>query len=288
MDKQQKLAIASQSSQALLKSLSAHSVSIFDTDDKEDPSGWGVFSGILVQIGKRVLVATASHCVTTPSSPTRYWILPDTPQQVSERSSTVVAAWRTPGDWPDVGIIELDPLSVALFRSKSPCLLERIRIEGLGRPDRICSLIGTPSQYIQQETSGAAKGLKAVAISFNSFPIGPGDWPKFLASPPLDQDVDVLMHYPAGINDTTRLDTGLPIELPDPSGMSGGGLWDQGFNNGKIWSTDEAFLFGIQSAWFPSKRYVRAVQIKHWIRLVHQTYPDLQSEIDVKFPTLHA
>jgi hypothetical protein len=288
MDANQKIAIASQSSQALFKSLSTHSVSIFDTDDKDDPSGWGLFSGTLVQIGKRVFVATASHCVTMPASSTRYWILPDAPQHASERATIIVAAWKTTGDRPDVGVLELDAASLVPYTSKTPCLLDRLRIEGLGRADRICSLVGTPGQYVQQENIGAGKGLKAVAISYSSSPIGIAEWPTFNASPALDLGIDILMHYPAGTNDTTRLDTGLPIELPDPSGMSGGGLWDQGFNTGKIWSTDEAFLFGIQSAWFPSKRYVRVVQIKHWLRLVHQHYPDLQSEIDGKFPTLHA
>lgn len=288
MNEQEKLAIASQSSQAVLKSLSAHSVSIFDTDDKDDPTKWGLFSGTLVQIGSRVFVATASHCVTSPASTTRYWLLPDAPRAKSIGIPTVIAAWNTPNGRPDVGVLELDPVSLSTYSTKTPCPLDRLKFSGLGRSDRICSLIGTPGQYAQEESIGFAKGLKAVVISYSSTPIGTGEWPRFLANPALDQDIDILMDYPSGTNNTTRLDTGLPIELPDPRGMSGGGLWDQGFNTGEIWSTNESFLFGIQSAWFPAKRYVRAVQIKHWVRLVHQHYPDLQSEIDVKFPPLFA
>lgn len=288
MEPQQKLAIAAQSSQALLKSLAAHSVSVYDTKDNDDPSSWGVFSGTLVEIAGRVFVATASHCVVMPASPTRYWILSDTPRRRSDGIPIVVAAWNTPGDRPDVGALELDAASLSQYVSKKPCPLERLKSTGLGRHDRICSLVGNPGEYLQEESIGVASGWKAVVISYNSTPIGTADWPNFLASPALDQGIDILMHYPGGTGDTTRFDTGLPIELPDPRGMSGGGLWDQGFGINEIWSTDDAFLFGIQSAWFDTKRIVRAVQIRHWLQLVHRHYPDLRSEIDGKFPNLHA
>ena len=287
MEPKQKLEIAAQSSQAVLKSLAAHSVSIYDTNDNDDPMNWGVFSGTLVAIGGRIFVATASHCIVDTTSLTRYWILSDSPRQRSGGVPGVVAAWKTPSDDPDVGVLELDPASLSQYASKQACNLERLKLTGLGRPGRICSLVGSPGEYVQEESCGGARGFKAVVISYNSTPIGTSDWPGFIADPAPYQDVNILMHYPSGTNDTTRLDTGDPIALPDPGGMSGGGLWDQGFETNKIWSTDNAFLFGIQIAWFPSERYVWVVQVKHWLQLVHHHYPDLRAEIDGRFPELH-
>ncbi len=288
MQPTQKIAIATESSNALLKHLAAFSVCVYDTHDNDDPTTWGVFSGTLIRIGNRVFIATASHCVEPFTSATRYWVLSDEPRQKSDGIPTVVAVWNTPGDSPDVGVLELDTDSLSKYPLKSPCPVARLKMVGLGRPDRISSLVGCPGQYLQEESVGIAKGLKAVVISYNSTPIGTAEWPSFATSPPLDQDIDVLMHYPSGTNNTTHLGTGDPIELPNPKGMSGGGLWDQGFGVNEIWSTDDAFLFGIQSAWFPTKRYVRAVQVKHLLRLVHQHYPDLRSELDGRFPDLHA
>ncbi|MEM8865398.1 MAG: hypothetical protein AAGF31_07605, partial [Planctomycetota bacterium] len=106
------------------------------------------------------------------------------------------------------------------------------------------------------------------------------DWPTFNADPSLDQSIDIMMHYPSGTADTHRTDTGEPVELPNPKGMSGGGLWDQGFDADELWSTDSAFLFGIQCSWFPTKRYVRVVQISHWLDLVKTRFPELTSSIE--------
>jgi len=288
MDAKQKLAIASESSQAVFKFVSQFAVSVFDTHDRDDdPSSWEVFSGTLVEIGDHFFVATASHCVHTPLSPSRYWILGDRPHYKSDGIPVIIAGYGMPGDRPDVGILEVDWDSLARHSTKTPCPIERIQIAGIGRPNRIVSLVGSPGQYVEPESRGEARGFKSVVISYSTVPIGASEWPTFGANPPLDQNIDILLEYPGGVDHTTRLDTGAALELPHPGGMSGGGLWDQGFDTGTMWSTDNAFLFGIQSAWFPNRRYVRAVQIKHWLRLVHQHYPDLRAELDQRFPDLH-
>ncbi len=105
--------------------------------------------------------------------------------------------------------------------------------------------------------------------------------------PDADAAIDIILDYPAGDSATKRLDKEGPFALPDPSGMSGGGLWDQGFETQLIWKPEGASLMGIQSAWHPKERYVRAVQIIHWLRLVHQHYPDLRNILEERFPELH-
>lgn len=287
MENSQKLAIAAQSSNALLMSLAKHAVCVIDTKDTADHSKWEIFSGTVVSIGSRVFVATASHCVNRNASGIRYWLLSDVRRRMSEGIPVVVASWKTPGDRPDVAALEIEPKSLSEFTSKTPCSLGRLRLVGVGRMDRAASLVGCPSQYLTQENHKSAEGIGAMLISYTSLPIAEPDWPKFAARIPFEADIDILKNYPSGNDDTSRLDLGMPIELPHPDGMSGGGLWDQGFGVNELWSTDDAFLFGIQSSWFPDRRYVRVVQICHWLQLIYQHYPDLQTEIDAAFPTLH-
>ena len=288
MDANTKQAIGAVSSEAVKQHLFPYSVCLFDTKDETDPSnGWAIFSGTLVEIGRHLFVATASHCVENGDAPTRYWIIPDKPGFLNDGVPRVVRAIGSPEDHPDVGLLEVDKSTIALLPSKRPCGLAQLKTEGYGRTNRLVALIGSPQEYLSEETRGAARGFKAVVISYNSVPLTRSEWPSILANPPFDENNDILMDYPSGSQNTTRLDTAQPIELPHPGGMSGGGLWDQGFNGQEIWSPNGVFLFGIQSRWNPDRRYIRAVQIKHWLRLVHQHYPDLRQEIDSAFPELH-
>lgn len=291
MDEKTKKEVFSQASDSLFKHLSPYALTIIDTNDDDDPTRgrWKIFSGTLVEVGDILLVATASHCVRAATAPTRYWILGDHPRFKSQGIPMVVATWNTPGDRPDVGILELDRDNWKQFSSKSPCPLFRIRNVGLGRSHRSVSLIGSPGEYVEQEMRGGAKGLKAVVISYSTVSLDQSEWGKFAISPPADPSVDIILDYPAGNNDIVRIDTGAPIVLPNPQGMSGGGLWDQGFGiNGPdtLWTHDHAFLYGIQSAWHEKQRYVRAVQIIHWLRLVHQHYPSLRNTLEQQFPEL--
>jgi hypothetical protein len=291
VDDKQKLAVFAHASDSLFKHLSQFSLTIIDTKDHDDPASgkWEIFSGTLLEVGDRLLVATASHCVKLATAPTRYWILGDHPCFKSDGVPSVVAAWNTPGDSPDVGILELDRSNWQRFSSKSPCSLARVRIVRTGRSNRSVSLIGSPGQCVEVETRDNAKGLKAVVISYSTLPLEQSEWSKVVINSPADGTVDIILDYPAGSDHTIRLDTGVPIELPNPKGMSGGGLWDQGFGikgPDTIWSHDDAFLFGIQSAWHATRRYVCAVQIIHWLRLVHQYYPQLRSVLEQQFPEL--
>jgi len=286
MNYQEKYKISRESSQALLKHLSGCVLSIFNTDDGNGPTKWDVFSGTLVAIGERLFVCTASHCIDQGQSLTRYWILGDKPRYMSDGAPRVVAAHGSLGDNPDVGLLELDRASFAQFSSKVACTIDRIEVAGAGRNNRLVSLIGAPAQLVKPEKIGQAEGFKAMVISYCSHPLDPSDptWAK--VEPPADVNIDIVLDYPAGQDQTTRLDTNEKYALPEPGGMSGGGLWDQGFGTHDVWSPTHAFLFGIQSAWHEGKRYVRAVQIIHWLRLIHQHYPDLRTNLEARFPIL--
>ncbi|QDT39911.1 hypothetical protein [Stratiformator vulcanicus] len=280
MTLEEKLKIASQSTNVLHQHLFGFSVSIIDTADSENPEEWSIFSGTLVEIEDRLFVATASHCIENLIRPSRYWLLGDIPAFKAPEVPQVIATHGTANDRPDVGLIELDPDSFRKISPKTGVPLSRIKPVGTGRDKRTAQLIGSPSQNVEHEIRAPSRGLKAVVMGYTSLPLNQSDWPTFNAAPTLDRSIDILMEYPSGTADTTRMDTGEPVKLPDPKGMSGGGLWDQGFDTDEMWSPDSAFLIGIQSAWFPNKRHVRAVQIAHWLNLIKRRFPELQEAVE--------
>ncbi|GIW78775.1 MAG: hypothetical protein KatS3mg105_0582 [Gemmatales bacterium] len=291
MDKKDKSVVFSEASKSLREHLSPFAVTVIDTDNTHDLEHGNakIFSGTLVQIGDKLLVATASHCIHSDRACNHYWILGDQPRSKSEGVPKILAAWNTPGDSPDVGILEVERSSWPQFSSKTACPLSRIRIVGIGRTRRSLSLLGSPIEYAKIEKNRCPRGLTAVLISYSTVALDKSEWKKYTICPPPDPTTDIILEYPAGTDQTVHLDTGNPVELPDPSGMSGGGLWDHGFGvNGLnlLWCPDNAFLFGIQSAWHPTERYIRGVQIIHWLRLVNDNYPELRGLLSQQFPEL--
>ncbi len=284
-----KIKIAQESSKILSAHLSQFTLDIFNTKDSEDHYDWldtGLFSATLVEIGNRLFACTAAHCVDEEASLSRYWILDDNVKHVKNHNSCVIAAHCNPNKNPDVGIIELNRSCFLSSSTKKPCGVDRIHICGPGRSDRLACLIGLPNVLKEKhkDSTGEVVGVTSRFFGYNSFPFKDTNEIWEQTQPASDRDIDILLDYPK--NDITRVDTGQPYSLPDPYGMSGGGLWDHGFDPDKLWSCDHAILIGVQSHWNENKRYVRAVQIIYWLRLVYSRYPDLRHILESKFPAL--
>ena len=128
--------------------------------------------------------------------------------------------------------------------------------------------------------------IDIAGVTFNSKTEAPAGEVWSRVDPPADPLFDIILDYPPGKDTTRLLDTSAPVALPDPQGMSGGGLWDQGFSGNTLWHPEDASLIGVQSSWHPESRYVRVVQIVHWLRLVHEHYPDLRLTLEKLFPEM--
>jgi hypothetical protein len=272
-----------ESSIGLRNHVSKFTACVIDTADSEDLSKWGIFSGTFVKIKDRIFVCTASHCLKD-NSLTRYWFVDDETRYHHEARPSMIAVHRSINDPPDVGIIELDPAAFRLQSTKQPCSIERVKIRGTGRRDYPVTLIGTPREQMRFWREGRSIMAEVVGATWNCTTEDPKKWPR--VDPSADPQFDIMLEYPSGIDKTRRLDTNSPTALPDPEGMSGGGLWDRGFAGKTLWNPADAFLIGVQTAWLPESRYVRAVQIVHWLRLVHQHYPDLRHTLKEQFPEL--
>jgi hypothetical protein len=274
-----KLKIAATSSNSVFLRLADSSVTLLDTNPKKHE----LSSGTLIEVNGRVFVATARHCI--PFSPQgRLWILPDRPKKSAEGMLGFITSGKHPEY--DVGFLELTPESFQDYLPNKSChSLSSIRLLGCGRENRLCTLVGSPEQFVKYGKVNGESSFAARVMSFSTFVRQPDNWPVPPTNDrPFDAAVDVVLDYPE--DGTQRLDTGEPIQLKSPDGFSGGGLWDQGFEQGELWSTDSVGLFAIQSTWHESERYVRAIQIVHWLNLLRSHISELKDVIESTFPAL--
>jgi hypothetical protein len=270
------------SSKWVFQDVYPHSVSFFCLSDHS------LASGTLVEIGQRLFVATAAHTIPPDSDRQSIWLLPSKPQLSSERYLGVVNSGKVANKRPDVGFLELQPQSAMLHReSKVPCPLSRVKPLGIGRDNRAVSLIGSLGESIERGQLHGTPGLVAKVVSYSTVPFAAGEWPvPTSGDASADNSIDLFFDYPSGDQHTIDLETGQPIRLPDAPGTSGGGIWDQGFDIGKMWSPGSAVCFAIQSRWHKQQRYLRGVQVTHWLRLIYHYYRDLRRELTTQYPDI--
>jgi hypothetical protein len=242
-------------------------------------------SGTVITIGDRLFVATAAHAI--PNNPEgRLWMLPGQPRRAEDGILGFVNFGKVASEHPDVGFLELTPESAAGYLEFEPCPIEQIRPVGRGRENKVVVLMGFPAENaVPKQWGPSATLLPAKSMAYGTVPLMESEQPPIPpGEPAADPSIDVFLSYPE--DGTTQLETDEPITLPHPGGTSGGGVWDLGFEPGALWSPDSAFLFALQSRWSKDHRYLRAVQIIHWLRLIHDHYPDLRSTLEHRFPEL--
>lgn len=64
--------------------------------------------------------------------------------------------------------------------------------------------------------------------------------------------------------------------------MSGGGFWQRwtSMSTAELWFPCDYQLFAIQSSWNETQGYVRGIQVRHWLDLLKDLYPELRPAID--------
>lgn len=269
--------IAAVSMDAMLKHVGPSTVGMVDTQHPEMP----LSSGVLIEIACHTFIATAKHCV--PLAPEkRLWILPNQPKTYTEGMLGFRRIERH--DDLDLAVLEIDAEALGGYApGKSPASLDQIGLLGIGREEKPMGVCGCPVQFYSGSGSEANPGRALMNFYMTSvfpesdFPTVPED------DRPADADEDIFYEY---ASEGIQLQTGATTSLYSPIGFSGGGVWDAGFTKGELWQPGNARLFGIQSRWLESSRYVRAIQIKHWLTFVASKFPDCRNEIATHFPSL--
>jgi hypothetical protein len=139
-------------------------------------------------------------------------------------------------------------------------------------------VVGAPAQHAKVEIYDKHSGsIGARVLFYWTVPPRVSDWP-VVSTDPLDIANDFIVDYPT--DDQMKAEGFPSINLPHPGGISGGGIWDQGFESETLWAPQKSRLIAIQSRWCSKQRYLRAIQVHHWLRLLHRDFPDLRQPIE--------
>lgn len=258
-------------------------------------------SGTLVTIDGRLFVATAGH--TIPARTTMLEFIGGNVVRIHASDE------KAPGhrEWSgsqsvnvlkgakhsqyDVGFLELRKDALEILSR------EAVPLSGLSlRPlqyGRTAILFGFPSALESEtEMTRSARLLHSSSMTYPNPVLAPEEWPTTPAndrSP--DENVDCFLRYsrndpnmemiPLG-GHTTRLPVDLQDQLPEVSGMSGGGFWQRWtpMSTAELWFPCDYQLFAIQSSWNETQEYVRGIRIRHWLGLLKDQYPELRPAID--------
>ena len=227
-----------------------------------------VGSGTLIQIGSRFFIATAGHNLTDVPDKSLYYVYGE--EMVYEQLPFIrrkpLANEREPD--PDVGYIEVSSEIATSMTEKEFIPLNRIRPYIAAWPTRVF-LTGFPAEMVQVES--------ALKNKFNLSAIG------YLTEIKMDKEPDgkskdIYIDYELT---SVFVEKQLGMEMPEPFGLSGGGLWALPIiDQTKLWRPSDTTLIGIERSWLKESSCVCCTQIQHWLKLVANDYPDLTEIID--------
>lgn len=269
MDLETRKAIFQESLDANVRFLFDRTVSLMDRNGSE------IGSGTLFRIQDRVLIATAKHLIKGDPNG-RIWPIIESPRFEKDGFPRFASFAKHPT--LDVAYLEIDPEGAEeYFGNRVYASLDEIGLESTGRPGKSVIVAGSPGEHVTiKRNSSDSTSLNARVMFFLTFPVQVEKWPEN-QDDPLNCENDFVVNYPS---DKQMIEEGFPpIFLPHPGGISGGGFWDQGFESGALWSPDKSRLVAIQSRWNSRMRYLRAIQIRHWLCLVYSKFPDLREAI---------
>ena len=268
------------SGDATIRHLYRRTATFVDTCDQRygKNADWKIFSGTFVRIAQRLFVATVSHSIDNLENPSRFVLTTKNGHSHPNGSTIVLNTFATDHDRPDVGLIELDAELFQSFDGLESIGLDRI---SLLPPERhLSSLMGTPSETVKiHPMENGQWGVGGTLSGFTTSAIDHSKWPRLNLQQPMSQEIDLLVRYPNDSPDI-RDDTGMQSELPNPHGVSGGGLWTHDDCQNGLWLPDNCKLVGIQSSWLKDVELVRLTKISFWLDLVYSNYPDLRDVID--------
>lgn len=247
-------------------------------DDRIVPVG----TGVLLKIGTKHFVLTAAHVLDLniehhflfALAPVKKGDLPiplagevvlwrsDFPEGVDPKASDA-----RDDDKFDVGFIELSQEIV----------------DQLGSPRRFASLGEIDVSATLHQGCYAFAGypykISTVDLETRSLSVNLMHYLTELRDPPVDEtNLRLVLKFRKQNTDQH----GNEVEAPDPSGISGCGIWRlsiiQPFDR---WTTDQVKLVAIQHSWSKSDSVVYASPIRFLMQAIYRRYPDIRKIMDL-------
>lgn len=257
-------------------------------------------SGTLVQLGDRLFVATAGHTIPRGTQMLEFVganvIQVESSQEKAEGrrdwqgSSNIKVLNGKAHSKYDVGFIELATSALEVLRH-DPIELSSLSTSA-DQYGRTAIVYGFPFDLERKRRlSESGMWLHATSLTYPSPLLAPEEWPDVPSgsrSPEIG--VDCFMRYDRNDPFNSIVPIGkvrprdaslLPDSLPAVHGMSGGGFWQRWTRDtdDQLWLACDYKLFAIQSSWCEPCRYIRGIQIRHWLDLIAESYPELREMI---------
>jgi hypothetical protein len=121
-------------------------------------------------------------------------------------------------------------------------------------------VFGYPIEFVDKGKLGESV-LATRSYFYNTITVAQTEWKPIEADP----NVHMVLSYSeqAYTFHTDKIEA-----VPDPKGISGGGVWHLNMNKGKIWSPTEMKMIGVENAWFSKSRQLRATKMQFWQRMI--------------------
>ena len=259
MNKEQKLAILTESSSLINRYIFDRSVVIAAHDEKE-PFDHG--TGMLLMLAEAPIVVTAAHVINRHKPEALQIVSAEKPSNIRNAPSGKYFKGGNKCGQTDVGFLHLSEDCANNLGNKKFLALDDFDLFPNGLAEDLAVIFGMPEDMHKVE-----QGIVHCYESFSYYSNIPTDfdWASTQQRP-----IQVVMEYPETVEDAfARMFTG----LPEPFGMSGGGIWRARFKGSVIWTPERLRLIGINAEFYRKKRTVKANRIEGLLRLLADHFP---------------
>jgi hypothetical protein len=217
-------------------------------------------TGTLVTIRNRLFISTAGHNLAEDER--RFYNVGDEPGAQSFQELSIL---RPAASTPDVGCIEIE--ANALPASGGSLSLGQLDLRpALAEVDGAV-VAGFPGKLVGLDPRGQAINRLTLLTVGARVP---------LPNKTVTATAQELGLTPLGYKEEVFDVSSLPATAPDPSGISGGGVWTPGAHVPEEWDpATHARLVGIEVSWLKEERVLFFEPIRRWLELVDQGAPDL-------------
>lgn len=232
--------------------------------------GKGIHShgtGMLLRICNQPIVVTAAHVIKDIDPKTIQLITTEEPSNVRFAPAAGDLYGGDASEELDVGFLRIADPASRFLTNKRFLNLEDLEFFPTGLPSDLAILFGMPGTEHKERIRDVHSFGSFTYMT--SFP-GDMDW-----SAPGNRAAVLSIGYDETVEDVF---TGRDVPLPDPHGMSGGGLWRARFAGTTIWTLDRMRLVGILTEFHDDRHEVKANRVENLYHLLshHFDLPEIQ------------
>lgn len=223
-------------------------------------------TGLLLRIDDQPIVITAAHVIKDFDPQTIQLITTEKPSNVRFTPGAGDLYGGDVNEDLDVGFLRIGDSATPLLANKRFLNFEDLEFFPSGLTTDLAVLFGMPgTEYKERIHDVHSFGSFTYMTSFPE----EMDW-----SAPGNRPTLLTIGYDETVEDAF---TGQDIVLPDPHGMSGGGLWRTRFAGAAIWTPDRLRLVGILTEFHEDRREVKANRVENLYHLLshHFNLPEI-------------